>query len=302
MSRRRLQRGRRRYGIITVETIDSVVQTRRSRRAHLFKEACAQGGAWAGMRSRRCARRRACGGLPDQASLPSRTRTEEGVYASRLYPTYPDKPGSTIVTRTCQLDGKHAIASGARLRLLHLSSAVTEEAQSKNGVIARLRISAGVLLFKKNQNYPGSESRARMLVLVQVGPDPAYFQTQYTKHPMQLRSSGPSWTREVESCRHGTSRTGTESERRTRSDFPFCNSTMLSTTGGPEPCSAGPGLRPLQHVPTRYRNSSTRAQPPAAVPVGVRLPRQVGRCSWLARLAPWSPNRSTRVCFVVAPW
>ena len=148
LSRRRLQRGRRRYGIITVETIDSVVQTRRSRRAHLFKEACAQGGAWAGMRSRRCARRRACGGLQDQASLPSRTRTEEGVYASRLYPTYPDKPGNIMVTRTCQRDGKHAIASRVRLRLLHRSSAVTEEAQSKM-VLLRVSDFCGVFVIKK---------------------------------------------------------------------------------------------------------------------------------------------------------
>ena len=65
----------------------------------------------------------------------SRTRTEEGVYASRLYPTYPDKPDNTMVTRTCQLDGKHAIASRVRLRLLHRSSAVTEEAQSKMALL-----------------------------------------------------------------------------------------------------------------------------------------------------------------------
>ena len=115
---------RRRYGISTVETIDSVFQTRHSRQAHLFKEECAQGGAWEGMRSRRRARKRACGGGARPSILPSHTRTEEGVYASRLYPTYPDKPSSTVATRTCQLNGKHAIASRVRLRLLHQSSAV----------------------------------------------------------------------------------------------------------------------------------------------------------------------------------
>ena len=34
----------------------------------------------------------------------------------------------------------------------------------------------------RNQNCPGSESRVRMPVLVQVGLDSAYFQAQYTKH------------------------------------------------------------------------------------------------------------------------
>ena len=52
----------------------------------------------------------------------------------------------------------------------------------QNGVIARLRISVGVLLLR-NQNYPGSESRARMPALVQIGLDSAYFQTQYTEQP-----------------------------------------------------------------------------------------------------------------------
>ena len=42
-----------------------------------------------------------------------------------------------------------------------------------------------------------------------------------THKTSQLRSSGLGWTREVESRPHGTSRTGTESERRIRFDFPL---------------------------------------------------------------------------------
>ena len=38
-------------------------------------------------------------------------------------------------------------------------------------------------LLLRNQNYPGSESRARMPVLVQVGLDSAYFQTQHKEQP-----------------------------------------------------------------------------------------------------------------------
>ena len=65
----------------------------------------------------------------------SRTRTKEEVYASQLYPTYPCKPGSTALTRTCQPDGKHANASEVCLRLLHQPSAVTEEAQNKMALL-----------------------------------------------------------------------------------------------------------------------------------------------------------------------
>ena len=140
MSRRCLQRGRRRYGIITVETIDSVVdkicsagislqggvRSRRHMRRRSFKEACEETCMRWGATKHLCT---------------SRTRTEEGVYASRLYPTYPDKPGNTMVTRTCQLDGKHAIASRVRLRLLHRSSAVTEEAPDRaQSKMALLRV------------------------------------------------------------------------------------------------------------------------------------------------------------------
>ena len=73
----------------------------------------------------------------------SHTRTEEGVYASRIYPTYPDKPSKTMVTGTCQLDGKHAIASQVCLRLLHRSSAATEELQSKMALLCVCRFSQG---------------------------------------------------------------------------------------------------------------------------------------------------------------
>jgi hypothetical protein len=181
VSRRCLQRGRRRYGIITVETIDSVVN-----------KICSAGiPLQGGVRSRRRVRRRAFKGGREETCMrwgaakhlcKSRTRTEEGVYASRLYPTYPDKPGNTMVPRSCQLDGKHAIASRVRLRLLHQPSAVTEEAQSKMALLRVCGFLWGCLLLR-NQNYSGSESRARMPALVQVGLDSAYFQTQCMKHP-----------------------------------------------------------------------------------------------------------------------
>ena len=44
-------------------------------------------------------------------------------------------------------------------------------------------IARWVLLLLRNQNFPGSESRARLPVPVQVGLDSAHFQTQYTKRP-----------------------------------------------------------------------------------------------------------------------
>ena len=87
------------------------------------------------------------------------------------------------------------------------------------------------VLLLRNQNCPGSQSRARMPALVQVGLDSAYFQTQYTKHPSCCLQLGPGWTREVKSRRHSTSRTGTESEQRIRSDFPFVISTIAPSIG-----------------------------------------------------------------------
>ena len=62
------------------------------------------------------------------------------------------------------------------------SSAVTEEAQSKMALLRVCGFLWGFLLLR-NQNYPGSESRARMPVLVQIGLDSAYFLTQYTEQP-----------------------------------------------------------------------------------------------------------------------
>ena len=49
-------------------------------------------------------------------------------------------------------------------------------------VIAGLFVNMRVY-YLRNQIFPGSESRARMPFLVQVGPDSAYFQTQYMKQP-----------------------------------------------------------------------------------------------------------------------
>ena len=87
LSRRCLQRGRRWYDIITVETIDSVVDK--------ICSACTS--LQGGVRSRRRVRRRALKEAREEArmrwgatpstSATSRTGTEQGVYASRLYPT-----------------------------------------------------------------------------------------------------------------------------------------------------------------------------------------------------------------------
>ena len=82
------------------------------------------------------------------------------------------------------------------------------------------------LLLLRNQNYAGSESRARMPALVQVGLDSACFQTQYTKHPscgLQARV-GPARSSLAATAPRGwePSRNGTPS-----SDFP-----LLSLEGG----------------------------------------------------------------------
>ena len=70
-----------------------------------------------------------------------------------------------------------------QIRFPHVGAELHFQSNSEqNGVIACLRISVGVLLLR-NQNYLGSESRARMPVLVQVGLDSAYFETQYTEQP-----------------------------------------------------------------------------------------------------------------------
>ena len=138
LSRRCLQRGRRWYDIITVETIDSVVD-----------KICSAGTSLqGGVRSRRRVRRRALKEAREEAcmrwgatpstSATSRTRTEEGVYASRLYPTYPDKPGSTMVTRTCKLDGNHTPLHQGSVSGNHTplhQGSVTEEAQSNMAVL-----------------------------------------------------------------------------------------------------------------------------------------------------------------------
>ena len=117
-SRRCPQCRRRWYSSITAETIDSVVNRsvpgkHFSARRYAFKEAhekaCAQGGARGGVYVVGCKTKHPC---------TSCTRTEEGVSAPQLYPTYPNKPSSRMVTRTCQLNSKHAIASGVRLQLL----------------------------------------------------------------------------------------------------------------------------------------------------------------------------------------
>ena len=50
-----------------------------------------------------------------------------------------------------------------------------------NMAVVRVCEYAGFII--RSQIFPGSESRARMPVLVQVGLDLAYFQTQYTKQP-----------------------------------------------------------------------------------------------------------------------
>ena len=109
-------------------------------------------------------------------SATSRTRAEEGVYASRLYvyPTYPNKPGNTMATRTYKSTGREA-----RCCIKGPSPAFAR-------IIGRHRGGAeqnGVFIIKKPELYPGSESRARMSVLVQVGLDSACFQAQYTEQP-----------------------------------------------------------------------------------------------------------------------
>ena len=114
-----------------------------------------------GVRPRKCmgrhafkeAREEACmrwGARSTKPPCTSRTRTEEGVYASRLsIIPYLPKLSSTMVTRTCQLDGKHAIAPRVCLQLLHQSSAVTEEAQSNIALLRVCGFLCGVFIIKK---------------------------------------------------------------------------------------------------------------------------------------------------------
>ena len=87
----------------------------------------------------------------------------------------------------------------------------------------RLQIFAGFLLLT-NQNYPGSESRARMPALVQA----AFGLLSDSIHrTAQLRSSGPGWPREVRSRLRGTSRARAEStERRFRSTLALGHGTL----------------------------------------------------------------------------
>ena len=138
---------------------------------------CAQGGALEGIRSRRSAGGRAYGGVQRQAtSTPaaSCTRTKGGVYAARLCPTCPDKPGSTVAAGIYQL--------GSSCPPLHQGpvSGLYADHQSpprRHGATWRLL---------RNQNFPGSEGRARMPALVHIG---AYHRIQYTKQP-QLAPRG----------------------------------------------------------------------------------------------------------------